>query len=134
MRAQDEQSAMDFFVRHTTSWFLLFAMSDGTAPDFGPSSQGFVTATGIQIPDIRETQSRSSYKNGPTFVEHLLAWKQSFDQYDKRGSHASTRKFRTSCSQLVRAAFTACRALAGKSGAHVKITVHQVGNVKQMIQ
>ena len=40
-----------------TSWFLLFAFSDGTSPDFGPSSRGFIESlTGVHLEEPQDQE------------------------------------------------------------------------------
>ena len=57
IRAQTEGEAHEIFVKKITAWFLLFAFSDGTAPDFGPSSRGFVESlTGVKIDEPHDQE------------------------------------------------------------------------------
>jgi len=57
LRVQNEQEAFDAFSKRITSWFLLFAFSDGTSPDFGPSSRGFIESlTGVHLEEPQDQE------------------------------------------------------------------------------
>ena len=81
LRVPNEQEAFDAFSKRITSWFLLFAFSDGTSPDFGPSSRGFIESlTGVHLEEPQD--------------QELVMWKsiyscihrQNFPATSKRGT------------------------------------------------
>eukprot|EP00438_Fugacium_kawagutii_P003567 Skav226536 [mRNA] locus=scaffold4831:171920:204024:- [translate_table: standard] len=57
LRVGDAREAEAVLPKYVTSWLLLFALSDGTAPDFGASNRGFVASlTGIEFAAPTDTE------------------------------------------------------------------------------